>query len=151
MICSIQALSSCQESPAFQLHNQYYHYVLFLVTEYISSNVILPKPTLVWRAETLLSTPLSFAAAPICSVSLSAQSSLQSDLQTLSLLLLIFLGKWLSNRSFVWEASCWHPEYMSQICPAPPSSAEELPVSNLSMGDRVLVSNTWSFSQMGCF
>ncbi|KAJ7406649.1 hypothetical protein WISP_132386 [Willisornis vidua] len=28
----------------------------------------------------------------------------------------------------MWEASCWHPEYMSQICPVPPSDpcAEEL-------------------------
>ncbi|XP_009903087.1 nutritionally-regulated adipose and cardiac enriched protein homolog [Dryobates pubescens] len=28
----------------------------------------------------------------------------------------------------MWEASCWHPEYMFQICPAPSSdpSAEEL-------------------------
>lgn len=69
------------------------------------------------------------------------------------LLVLTFLNKWLSNRSFVWEASCWHSEYMSQICPAPPSdgSAEDLQVSNIVMGDRVLVSNAWSFSRMHCF
>lgn len=64
----------------------------------------------------------------------------------------IFLSKWLFNQSFMWEASCWHPEYMSQICPAPSSdaSAEELQVSNLLMGSGVLVAYTHSFSQMGC-
>ncbi|EOA93212.1 hypothetical protein Anapl_17739 [Anas platyrhynchos] len=44
------ASASCQESPAFQLHNQYYHCVLFLAAEYISSHVILPKPTLMSKA-----------------------------------------------------------------------------------------------------
>ncbi|XP_058685043.1 nutritionally-regulated adipose and cardiac enriched protein homolog [Poecile atricapillus] len=34
------------------------------------------------------------------------------------LVLLIFLGKRLSIQSFMQEASCWHPGYMSQICPA---------------------------------
>lgn len=148
VICSIQSLSSCQESHAFQLHNQYYHYVLFLATEYISSNVILPKPTLVWRAETLLSTPLSFAAVPICLGHCLLSPRCRGISRHSPLVLPIFLSKWLSNRSFVWEASCWHPEYMSQICPAPPSdpSAEELPVSNLLMGDSPCVQHPELFS-----
>ncbi|XP_032837478.1 nutritionally-regulated adipose and cardiac enriched protein homolog isoform X3 [Tyto alba] len=56
------------------------------------------------------------------------------------LVLFIFLSKWLPNRSFVWEASCWHPEYMSQICPAPPSdpSAEELPTDDSSCPPSIL-------------
>ncbi|PKK31636.1 hypothetical protein A306_00002294, partial [Columba livia] len=56
------------------------------------------------------------------------------------LVLSVFLSKWLSKQSFVWEASCWHPEYMSQICPAPPSdpSAEELPTDDSSYPPSIL-------------
>ncbi|XP_039923839.1 nutritionally-regulated adipose and cardiac enriched protein homolog isoform X3 [Hirundo rustica] len=57
-----------------------------------------------------------------------------------SLLLLIFLGKGLSIQSFVWEVSCWHPEYMSQICPASPSdpSAKELQTDDSSYPPSIL-------------
>ncbi|XP_009673847.1 nutritionally-regulated adipose and cardiac enriched protein homolog isoform X4 [Struthio camelus] len=40
----------------------------------------------------------------------------------------------------MWEASCWHPEYMSQICPAPPSdsSTEELSTDDSSCPPSIL-------------
>ncbi|XP_014812882.1 PREDICTED: nutritionally-regulated adipose and cardiac enriched protein homolog isoform X2 [Calidris pugnax] len=40
----------------------------------------------------------------------------------------------------MWEASCWHPGYMSQICPAPPSdpSAEELRTDDSSYPPSIL-------------
>ncbi|XP_041332320.1 nutritionally-regulated adipose and cardiac enriched protein homolog isoform X2 [Pyrgilauda ruficollis] len=71
---------------------------------------------------------LSSAAAPACVVPLPAPSPLLRGLRTLFPGPSQFLGKRLSIQSFMWEASCWHPEYMSQICPASLSdpSAKEL-------------------------
>ncbi|KAJ7418577.1 hypothetical protein BTVI_28695 [Pitangus sulphuratus] len=40
----------------------------------------------------------------------------------------------------MWDAPCWHPEYMSQICPVPPSgpSAEEQPTDDSSYPPSIL-------------
>nr|XP_054491851.1 nutritionally-regulated adipose and cardiac enriched protein homolog [Agelaius phoeniceus] len=40
----------------------------------------------------------------------------------------------------MWEASCWHPEYMSQICPAslPDPSAKELQTDDSSSPPSIL-------------
>ncbi|XP_064515392.1 nutritionally-regulated adipose and cardiac enriched protein homolog [Pseudopipra pipra] len=40
----------------------------------------------------------------------------------------------------MWDTSWWHPEYMSQICPVPPSgpSAEELPADDSSYPPSIL-------------
>lgn len=153
MICSIQPLSSCQENPAFQLHNWYYHYVLFLATEYIQ--VTSSSPSQLWYEGRKLFFPLlcHLLLLPSARWHCLLSPHCRGISRRFPLVLRVFLSKWLSNQSFMWEASCWHPEYMSQICPAPPSdpSAEELPVSNLLMGERVCVSNARSFSQMVCY
>ncbi|XP_074398378.1 nutritionally-regulated adipose and cardiac enriched protein homolog isoform X4 [Zonotrichia albicollis] len=50
------------------------------------------------------------------------------------------LDKRLSIQSFMWEASCWHPEYMSQVCPAslPDPSAKELQTDESSSPPSIL-------------
>lgn len=138
--CSIQALLAARTAllPAAQP-------VLSLGAIFGSwVHLILPTPALVRRAQTLLSTPPPPLPAP---------SPLLRGLRTLFPGPSHFLGKRFSIQSFMWEASCWHPEYMSQICPASLSdpSAKELQVSNLLMGDEVPVSSAWSLLQMGCF
>lgn len=110
------------------------------------SSVILPTPALVRRTQTLPCTPSSSLPLPSARCRCRLRPPSLGSPDTFSLVLLIFPGRRLAIQSFMWEASCWHPEYMSQICPASLSdpSAPELRVSNLLMGDGVPASSAWN-------
>ncbi|XP_032919776.1 nutritionally-regulated adipose and cardiac enriched protein homolog isoform X2 [Catharus ustulatus] len=83
---------------------------------------------------------LILAAAPVCAEPPPAPSPLTGVSRHFSLVLLIFPGRRLSIQIFMWEASCWHPEYMSQICPASLSdpSAQELRTDESSCPPSIL-------------
>lgn len=145
MTCSIPALSCCQKSPAssctISIITVSYFWLLSASQQRHPSHA---SPGTKDTNSSLHS--LVLAAAPICAVPLPAPSPLTGVSRHFSLVLLIFPGRRLAIQSFMWEASCWHPEYMSQICPASLSdpSAPELRVSNLLMGDGVPASSAWN-------
>lgn len=146
MTCSIEALSCCQKSPASSCTISIITmcYFWLLSTSHVASSF----PRQPWYEGRKLFFPLPCPPLPLpsarCRCRLRPRCGGVS--RRFSLVLLIFLGKRLSIQSFMWEASCWHPEYMSQICPASLSdhSAKEPPVSNLLMGDGVPVSSARS-------
>ncbi|XP_057221679.1 LOW QUALITY PROTEIN: nutritionally-regulated adipose and cardiac enriched protein homolog [Malurus melanocephalus] len=105
-----------------------------------ASRVASPFPRQPWYEMQKLFFPLLCAPLPLPPRGAGRPRCGGGSGHSFSLVLLLFLGKRLSIQSFTWEAPCWHPEYMSQICPASLSghSAEEPPTDDCSYPPSIL-------------